>query len=36
MRDNTLNMEKNKYTPVDFSQNNPAYFLNPEEQNGLV
>ncbi len=37
MRENTLNMERNKYTPVDMSQNNPAYFLNnPEGQNELV
>jgi len=38
MRENTLNMEKNKYTPVDYSENNPATFLynRDQGQNELV
>lgn len=31
MRWNTVNMERNKYTPVDYSENNPATFLYDRE-----
>ena len=36
IRDNTVNMERNRYTPVDYTENNPAYFLDPQGQNELV
>lgn len=37
MRENTFNMEKGKYTPVNYDENNPVSFLsNSEEQNELV
>lgn len=32
MRENTINMEKYKYTPVDYSENNPATFLSDRDQ----
>lgn len=36
IRDNTMKMERNKYTPVDYSENNPATFTQDREQNELV
>lgn len=36
IRDNTMRMERNKYTPIDYSENNPATFIHDRGQNELV